>query len=584
MSSKLALFLPTSKPGLIHKLRNLRNNESGYDSLQYNVFMTTTPMIDELIYSLYLAGHSSRYYMFDEPVMIELMHYNMRSRARNRIVDISNRTGFKVNSIKRQFENCRRIFKFIHMCGSNEPEKRVMEEFQLPMVLAKHYVNIIFLCENKFEIEKKSLLVYKFSDFDYCASVLIENYTFIETMGKSFSSQNPANSQLSTVLGASNNQQSSGGNRINYIFNGEMDEIFDEKLINLARLLAQIIENRDKYDVFVKLIMAKVGAEPKTQQSIKDNNPIMQLRAKLGIHNTINFKFEKHNDSLSKVNSQSESESKIPSTPPQLSIPLQNFEQKLELFTSSNTDSKNQSPLLNYNAGDSKSLGKLPVLTITPSKESKSNPETNINSSNVEQNNNVTFSPKDVDTQNEPEVIEPLSPNTNPSDSVYPVLRDSFAGSLNSQFVPSTNTSHIFISNNIGNSTSGLAKNGISQTHFRLLMKNVFLVVIMLDNRKKRRHIFFHVVDKILPLLSAAGLTCLDFENLMDISTTVLVQNYDTLVGNQTGINEQFKAVTNNEITSSISPLKNSISVLLLGVKAIVTRLYNSQNNHKSIS
>ncbi|KAJ2747974.1 hypothetical protein GGI20_000061 [Coemansia sp. BCRC 34301] len=118
-----------------------------------------------------------RYYAFDEPVMLEFLSRKLNSRTRNYLPEVAARTGIPVASCKRQFENIRRIAKQSEDEEGVSLVNEIMDRFALSEPLATHYAHILFLNINRVDTTKRCLAHFKFADFDFCASILIQYWT-----------------------------------------------------------------------------------------------------------------------------------------------------------------------------------------------------------------------------------------------------------------------------------------------------------------------------------------------------------------------------------------------------------------------
>ncbi|KAJ2892115.1 hypothetical protein IWW38_003341 [Coemansia aciculifera] len=118
-----------------------------------------------------------RYYAFDEPVMLELLSRKLNSRTRTCLPEVAAKTGIPVASCKRQFENIKRIAKQSEDEEGVPLVNEIMDRFALSEPLATHYAHILFLNINRVDTTKRCLTHFKFSDFDFCASILIQYWT-----------------------------------------------------------------------------------------------------------------------------------------------------------------------------------------------------------------------------------------------------------------------------------------------------------------------------------------------------------------------------------------------------------------------
>ncbi|KAJ1944626.1 hypothetical protein EC988_005942 [Linderina pennispora] len=118
-----------------------------------------------------------RYYMFDEPVMLELLGRKLTSRTRTALPEVAARANIAVASCRRQFENAKRIAKQVEDVEGVSLATEIMQKFALPEELANQYTHILFLTINRIDTTKRCLAHFSFSDFDFCARTIIELWT-----------------------------------------------------------------------------------------------------------------------------------------------------------------------------------------------------------------------------------------------------------------------------------------------------------------------------------------------------------------------------------------------------------------------
>ncbi|KAG0240885.1 hypothetical protein BGX31_001594 [Mortierella sp. GBA43] len=97
-----------------------------------------------------------RYYSFDENVIREILGKKLNSRTRK---DLD------------EFDNLKRIMKRVEDAEGRTLIHDIEHQFLLPRHLAR------LVSDNKLDTFRKRLSVYQFSDFEYCASVFMENWT-----------------------------------------------------------------------------------------------------------------------------------------------------------------------------------------------------------------------------------------------------------------------------------------------------------------------------------------------------------------------------------------------------------------------
>lgn len=121
------------------------------------------------------------YYSFDEPVMLEFLGRKLNSRTRTYLPEVADRVDVPLNSCKRQFENLKRIAKQTEDEEGVPLVNEIMDKFALPEKLAIHYVHILFLNINRIDTTRRCLAHFRFADFDFCASILIQYWTIMSS-------------------------------------------------------------------------------------------------------------------------------------------------------------------------------------------------------------------------------------------------------------------------------------------------------------------------------------------------------------------------------------------------------------------
>lgn len=120
-----------------------------------------------------------RYYSLDDAVCRELLGKKLSSKFRKDLDEISDKTGIKLKSCRRQFDNIKRIMKCldeVQLSGSQL--KIIQREFLLSEELARKYLAIVFIANQRFELSKKKLAFVTFKDFFECANSILQYWTY----------------------------------------------------------------------------------------------------------------------------------------------------------------------------------------------------------------------------------------------------------------------------------------------------------------------------------------------------------------------------------------------------------------------
>nr|CAB3246116.1 acidic fibroblast growth factor intracellular-binding protein-like [Phallusia mammillata] len=170
----------------LEKTTACRNQSMFYILDQYRNFGMIEPMLfnpntlsNQLTYQLTSDSQTqliTKYYEFDETVIRDLLGKKLSKGTRRDLDEISSKTGVKLKSCQRQFDNCRRVFKVMEELSGNLVEN-IQTHFLLPNNLAWNYAAIVFLSSQRFECSKRKLMMLNLNDFVQCSKFLIESWT-----------------------------------------------------------------------------------------------------------------------------------------------------------------------------------------------------------------------------------------------------------------------------------------------------------------------------------------------------------------------------------------------------------------------
>nr|VZI14770.1 unnamed protein product [Spirometra erinaceieuropaei] len=125
----------------------------------------------------------SQYYSLDDSVLRELTGSKLSTRFRRDLTEVAERSGVRLNSCRRQYENLRRVARL----AEDSPGKLtdiIKKCFVLPQSLAEVYTAMIFISANRFETSKRCFANASFADFAYCAEQLMTYWTSNNTEPK----------------------------------------------------------------------------------------------------------------------------------------------------------------------------------------------------------------------------------------------------------------------------------------------------------------------------------------------------------------------------------------------------------------
>ena len=143
------------------------------------------------------------YYGFDSRVLREFMGVKLTSKLRSNLDDISEKTHVAIRSVRRQFDNLRRIIsrfeEFSVFRGNNC--QQIAKEFCLPSSLARRYAAASFLLYHRFDLETSDRK-YQFltwSDCEYMAMQLMAKWVTRPVLMMSRENSNAIDSMFGVV-------------------------------------------------------------------------------------------------------------------------------------------------------------------------------------------------------------------------------------------------------------------------------------------------------------------------------------------------------------------------------------------------
>lgn len=111
-----------------------------------------------------------KYYSLDDSVARELFGKKFNSRNRKDLDEVAEKTGVRLKSCRRQFDNVKRIFKAVEEMPGNTATN-IKQLFILSDELAQKYAAIVFIACLRFETTKRKLQYLNFKDFYECSQV-----------------------------------------------------------------------------------------------------------------------------------------------------------------------------------------------------------------------------------------------------------------------------------------------------------------------------------------------------------------------------------------------------------------------------
>eukprot|EP00735_Rhodelphis_limneticus_P004256 TRINITY_DN15827_c0_g1::TRINITY_DN15827_c0_g1_i1::g.22587::m.22587 TRINITY_DN15827_c0_g1::TRINITY_DN15827_c0_g1_i1::g.22587 ORF type:complete len:374 (-),score=27.45,sp/Q9JI19/FIBP_MOUSE/32.69/2e-56,FIBP/PF05427.6/1.9e-73 TRINITY_DN15827_c0_g1_i1:119-1240(-) len=118
-----------------------------------------------------------RFYGFEDRLMKEFLAKKLSSKVRKELEDIGDKHGVRLQSCKRQFENARRIVKYLKDIDFQPLLKTIESIFCISPELCARYARITFLWFHRFEIQRKKVQFLEYSDLDHFAATMMVNWT-----------------------------------------------------------------------------------------------------------------------------------------------------------------------------------------------------------------------------------------------------------------------------------------------------------------------------------------------------------------------------------------------------------------------
>ncbi|XP_058613723.1 acidic fibroblast growth factor intracellular-binding protein B isoform X2 [Onychostoma macrolepis] len=106
----------------------------------------------------------------------EVLGKKLSKGTKKDLDDIGSKTGIVLKSCRRQFDNFKRVFKVVEELKGPLVEN-IQRHFLLSDVLARDYAAIVFFANSRFETGKRKLQYLSFQDFAFCAGQLISYWT-----------------------------------------------------------------------------------------------------------------------------------------------------------------------------------------------------------------------------------------------------------------------------------------------------------------------------------------------------------------------------------------------------------------------
>ncbi|XP_055613327.1 acidic fibroblast growth factor intracellular-binding protein [Uranotaenia lowii] len=118
-----------------------------------------------------------KYYSLDDSVAREIFGKKFNARNRKDLDEVAEKTGVRLKSCRRQFDNVKRIFKAVEEMPGNTAQN-IRQLFVLPEELAQKYAAVVFIACMRFETCKRKLQYLYFGDFFECSQAIMTSWTY----------------------------------------------------------------------------------------------------------------------------------------------------------------------------------------------------------------------------------------------------------------------------------------------------------------------------------------------------------------------------------------------------------------------
>lgn len=183
----------TADEAVSHMLKTFKNNSYPHDIVNSDVldhyrnysslekYLQTPSMLSEQP-TFQLGPDAStlliqKYYSLDDYVAREILGKKLTSRYRKDLDEVADKTGVRLKSCRRQFDNIKRIYKAVEEVPGNVSHN-IKQTFLLSDELARKYATIVFINCIRFETGKRKLQYLHFSDFYECALSIMSFWTY----------------------------------------------------------------------------------------------------------------------------------------------------------------------------------------------------------------------------------------------------------------------------------------------------------------------------------------------------------------------------------------------------------------------
>lgn len=149
-------------------------------SLLEKVLHTPTKLSENSNFQLEPQSRSlliEKYYSLDDSVSRELLGKKLSAKHRKDLDEVSERSGVRLKSCRRQFDNVKRIYKAVEEQPGNIVNN-IKHQFLLPEDVARKYSAVVFIACLRFETAKRKLQYLSFMDFFECAQALMNFWTY----------------------------------------------------------------------------------------------------------------------------------------------------------------------------------------------------------------------------------------------------------------------------------------------------------------------------------------------------------------------------------------------------------------------
>eukprot|EP00002_Diphylleia_rotans_P032936 TRINITY_DN6962_c0_g1_i1.p1 TRINITY_DN6962_c0_g1~~TRINITY_DN6962_c0_g1_i1.p1 ORF type:complete len:279 (+),score=57.83 TRINITY_DN6962_c0_g1_i1:144-980(+) len=199
-----------------------------------------------------------RYYEFDKKVAKEILIRKGMQKSIRDFDDIKEKTNVRVMSLKRQYENFRRVYKYVED-NQEDLTGSISRTFRISPNRAGDYARFMFLSHHQFEVTKRGYSTLDYTDLDFFAKTMIslwaddaEQLEIDETLLENLRKIRELLYRRDNVLFMRNEIKTSimGSGQVSSAVRRRWEEIAPGLTKGILRLLDTLVNTRSVKDMF----------------------------------------------------------------------------------------------------------------------------------------------------------------------------------------------------------------------------------------------------------------------------------------------------------------------------------------------